>query len=161
MKKLVIVNQTSQKLNEKNLQKLCLDILSILKLKRLRKLNRLKQAHELVLVFLTSKQMQSVNLKFRSKNKPTDVLSFSSEDPEVLGELLFCIDVLKKQSKQQKQTLQAEFAYMLIHGVLHLLGYDHELSKKEEKVMFTLQDRVFAEVCKQLKLDSKTNIFKT
>lgn len=101
------------------------------------------KAKTITLVFLDPKEMKQINKQFRGKNKPTDVLSFASMEEGSLGELLFCLDVLKKQAKEQKHSLEIEFLYMLIHGVLHLLGYDHELSKKEEKLMFKIQDELF------------------
>lgn len=163
MIKIVVVNEANQtldKINSKSLLRLTKGVLRILLNKRLRNLRQLQQKNELILVFLSTQQIKSVNNQFRQKNKPTDVLSFSSTDPRCLGELLFSIGVLKKQAKAQNHSLQAEFVYMFIHGVLHLLGYDHEISKKEEKLMFVLQDRIFAEVCEKLNLDSKANLFK-
>lgn len=90
--------------------------------------------------------MKKINLQFRNKNKPTDILSFQSEDINSLGELVLCIDVLKAQAKKQRHSLDAEVAYMLIHGILHLLGYDHEASAAEERRMFRLQDKGFSEL---------------
>jgi probable rRNA maturation factor len=112
--------------------------------KKIRNKKELSRKKEISLVFLNKKEMKKINLQFRTKNKATDVLSFSSEDPDSLGELLFCVEVLKMQAKQQGHSFEQEFLYMLIHGLLHLLGYDHELSKKEEKLMFRLQDQCFS-----------------
>lgn len=104
---------------------------------------RLLRRPELVIAVLDPAKMKSANFKFRKKNKPTDILSFQSEDPECLGELLICAKVISVQAKEQKHEFESELLYMLIHGLLHLIGYDHEKSKKEEKVMFDLQDRCF------------------
>ena len=90
--------------------------------------------------------MKKINSQFRGKNRPTDVLSFESADPNSMGELLFCVDVLKIQARAQNHSLEQEFLYMLVHGLLHLLGYDHELSKKEEMHMFRLQDQCFRQL---------------
>ena len=147
MIKLIVVNQTESEkkfpFKREDIKRRCRQALQVLSAQRVRQKERLESSKELVLVFLDIKQMKKINSKFRSKNKPTDVLSFSSHDPQSLGELLFCLDVLKKQAKQQNHTLEAEFTYMFIHGVLHLLGYDHEFSKHEEKLMFSLQDKIF------------------
>jgi len=144
--KLTIVNQTSEKINTKRLEKaldLCIQSLCA---KRLRQKKRLTDRAEIVFVFLTEAQMRKINMQFRGKNKSTDVLSFLSADPQALGELLFCMPVLKKQAKRQGHPLEAELVYMMIHGLLHLLGYDHEVSKSEEKVMFQIQNSCFEQV---------------
>ena len=119
--------------------------------KKVRNKRLLIEKKELSVVFLSSVKMQKINKQFRNLNKPTDILSFASIDPQSLGELLLCIDVLKKQAKSQKHSLRLEISYMLIHGILHLLGYDHEISLNEEKLMFRIQDRCF----KKLSLVSK------
>jgi probable rRNA maturation factor len=98
---------------------------------------------EVTLVFLDLKPAQKVNKQFRGKNYATDVLSFDSMDQLSLGELIVCPEVLKRQAKDHKLTYQKELGYMVLHGVLHLLGYDHELGPKEAKEMFDLQDSVF------------------
>jgi len=143
--KLILVNQCKD-LKSKRLEAFFKEILRHFSKVKLRNKKLLNQKKELTLVFLTAKEMKRINHEFRGKNKPTDVLSFQSEDPEALGELLFCIDVLKIQAKEQKHSLEQEFLYMLIHGLLHLLGYDHELSKNEEKLMFRLQDQCFKQL---------------
>lgn len=144
--KLIQVNQTKKALAPKDIKSLdniFKQVLKHFKSKKIRNKNWLDQKTELTVVFLTATEMQRINHQFRKKNKPTDVLSFASDDPASLGELLFCADVLKKQAAQQKHSLFAETTYMLIHGILHLLQYDHEISQKEEKLMFKLQDECF------------------
>lgn len=137
-----VVNQSKNLTHAKKIQK-TLDAV-------IRGLNKTKVRHQkllkskaVTLVFLDPAQMKKINKQFRGKNKPTDVLSFAPMEEGSLGEILFCLDVLKKQAKEQDHSLEHEFLYMLIHGVLHLLGYDHELSKKEEKLMFRIQDQLF------------------
>ncbi len=98
---------------------------------------------ELTLVFLNKKPAQKINKEFRGKDYATDVLSFDSMDALSLGELVLCPDVLKKQAVEHKLTYQKELGYMLLHGVLHLLGYDHETNEKDAKEMFDLQDLIF------------------
>jgi probable rRNA maturation factor len=142
MIKLVVVNKTKE-LNPRRLKAFFQRIQNDFVQKNIRHKKLLLEKKELTLVFLNKKEIQKINFQFRKKNKPTDVLSFQSEDPQSLGELLFCIDVLKSQAKEQKHSLEQEFLYMLIHGLLHLLSYDHEISKKEEKLMFRLQDQCF------------------
>lgn len=102
-----------------------------------------KKADQLILVFVSSSKIKKLNSQFRKKNYPTDILSFDSADPESLGELVLCMDVLKKQAKEHHLSLQRELCYMLVHGVLHLLGYDHEKDDREAQSMYRLQDRIY------------------
>ena len=133
--KLIQVNQTKKFLapqDIKSLEKVFKQIVKHFKSKKIRHQNWLTEKSELTVVFLTVAEMQRINHQFRKIDKPTDVLSFISDDPQSLGELLFCADVLKTQAIQQNHSQFAETSYMLIHGLLHLLEYDHEISKKEE-----------------------------
>lgn len=150
--KLNIVNESPERkaskemLSKKELQTAIDKIRTNLLKYKVRNSILLKQKKELTVVFLGSAQMKRINHQFRKKNKPTDILSFSSDDPESLGELLVCTEVLKEQALHQGHSLKHESVYMLIHGVLHLLGYDHEFSPKEEKLMFKLQDRCYSDL---------------
>ncbi len=141
-----IVNPTAEKINAKRLQRGFTAILGDLLTKKLRQKKKLLEKKEIVFIFLSESEMKKINFQYRGKNKSTDVLSFQSDDPAALGELAFCLPVLKKQARRQKQALDQELLYMMIHGVLHLLGYDHELSKLEEKRMFQIQDSCFEQV---------------
>lgn len=144
--KVIQVNQTQKRRaseEEKQLGLQVQHIVKFLKTKRVRNRARLTEKKELTVVFLNRRDMQQINLKYRGKDKPTDILSFESADPKSLGELLLCSDVLKVQARQQGHSLETETLYMLIHGVLHLLSYDHELSKREEELMFRIQETCF------------------
>lgn len=121
-------------------------------LKILQKENHLKkiQRAELNLSFVNGPQMQRLNKKFRGKNVPTDVLSFESQNPYSLGDLVLCVPVLKAQAKEWKHTLHSELALLLVHGILHLLGHDHEgtgvTARKNAKRMQTLEHKVLSQV---------------
>ena len=115
-------------------------------------LNRRKQrgaalgSKSLRLVFLPPAQMKALNHQFRGRLKVTDILSFSGDKPqECLGELLLCPQVLKKQAQAQGWPFRKELLYLTLHGILHLLGYDHE-SLKESQEMFGLQDDIFSQL---------------
>lgn len=101
------------------------------------------QNKTLTLVFLDVAAAKKINSEFRKKNYATDVLSFDSMDPSSLGELVLCSPVLKKQANEHGLTYKHELGYMLLHGLLHLKGYDHELGPKEAELMFDIQDRLF------------------
>lgn len=114
-----------------------------------KKFNILKSASELTIVFVSTNEGRQLNKQFRKKNYATDVLSFSSVVPNSLGELVFCMPVLARQAGAHGLTLKEETLYMLIHGLLHLLGYDHEQSRSKARTMFKLQDELFAEMTTQ------------
>ncbi len=102
---------------------------------------------ELTIVFLDPMPAKKMNFKYRKKDYATDVLSFEGASPQELGELVLCPKVLIRQAKEHELSFKAELAYMLIHGVLHLLGYDHEKSEKEAQKMFRIQDQLFDRLC--------------
>lgn len=97
---------------------------------------------ELVVVFVTSDEMKRMNKLYRGKDYATDILSFESAEPEALGELVLCLDTIHEQSRRTGLSKRGEAGYMIIHGVLHLLGYDHG-DAKSEAVMFALQDQLY------------------
>lgn len=114
----------------------------------------------LTVVIVGRAEMKKINHQFRGKDYATDVLSFSAEDPIAagfpkgfaMGELVICSQVIQKQAKEHGLSYQQEMLYMLIHGILHLLGYDHELGPRQEKQMFQIQDEIFDSLCKKLDL---------
>lgn len=151
--KIIIVNHSKNiklPISARDLQILIEKIRHYFLLKKVRNKVMLKLKKELTIVFLSKAKMQKINKQFRKKDKPTDILSFTGQDSQSLGELILCLDILKKQAIDQKHSLKNEITYMLIHGILHLLGYDHEVSLQEEKRMFKLQDHCFAELGKGL-----------
>lgn len=102
----------------------------------------------LCVAFVDRKSARELNRKFRRRDYATDVLSFEPLEPGDLGELVICPEVISKQSREHGLLVREELGYMVLHGFLHLLGYDHEKNAREEKRMFELQDRVFAELLK-------------
>lgn len=97
---------------------------------------------ELSVVFLDEKDAKRINWQYRSKDYATDVLSFETDDPEAIGELVMCPQVLKKQALENKLTYENEVTRMIVHGTLHLLGYDHEKSPDDDKKMMALQEQI-------------------
>jgi rRNA maturation RNase YbeY len=82
--------------------------------------------------------MTQLNVTYRGKDRPTDVLSFVSPDifwkQGHLGELVICLPVLKRQARELKHKPELELQILLIHGLLHLLGLDHELSRRQAAI---------------------------
>lgn len=111
---------------------------------------RFKQvrAGELVVVFLREKAARELNKRFRGKNYATDVLSFEGEG-DLFGELIISPRVISRQAREHGLLVREELGYMVLHGILHLLGYDHEKSQAEAKRMFALQDEIFEELLRR------------
>ncbi|MCQ1059477.1 rRNA maturation RNase YbeY [Photobacterium sp. DNB23_23_1] len=85
---------------------------------------------ELTIRLVDEEESQTLNHDYRGKDKPTNVLSFPFEAPpgvelELLGDLIICRQVVEKEAKEQDKPLNAHWAHMVVHGSLHLLGYDH------------------------------------
>lgn len=95
------------------------------------------------------KKIHALNLRFRKVDRPTDVLSFAYEEeekevknaPRILGEIFICVEKAKEQALLYQHSFMREISFLFVHGLLHLLGYDHQ-NKEEEKVMFDLQDKI-------------------
>ncbi|MEE8484824.1 MAG: rRNA maturation RNase YbeY [Nitrospinota bacterium] len=97
---------------------------------------------ELSILFTGGSEMKELNRKFRRIPKATDVLSFPSGDgPEedLLGDIAVCVPVARRQAKKAGWSIEREVLYLLVHGILHLLGHDHERSKAEEEKMERMQ----------------------
>ena len=101
---------------------------------------------ELVIVFVERAEGERLNTEFRNKEGPTDVLSFDPIEEQSLGELVLCLPVVKKQAEDHDLSFEDETLYLILHGILHLLGYDHERGEAEKKEMFSIQDEVFEKV---------------
>jgi len=103
---------------------------------------------EMTIVFISLKEMKVLNSKFRGKSGGTDILSFQGSGLH-LGELVLCCEMLHSQSQSHGLTLEQELGYLLIHGLLHLLGYEHEQGGDAEEEMFHWQDLMFFELWPQ------------
>lgn len=95
-----------------------------------------------------AKTIRIFNKRYRNMDTPTDVLSFGyAKTPKkvdekiFLGEIMIAPAIARKQAKKQSHTLQYELEFLIVHGFLHLLGYDHE-TQKEARVMFRLQKMI-------------------
>ncbi len=98
-------------------------------------------------VLIGSKKMKEINYKYRGKNYLTDVLSFSfidetHEDEIYLGEILINPEKALIQARQYRATFWQEINRLLVHGILHLLGYDHEASPQDAKKMRQMENKI-------------------
>lgn len=100
-------------------------------------------------VLVDNEKIQEINKNYRGIDKVTDVISFAFEDNDkkmynntrVLGEIYICIPRMKEQAILYEHSETRELAFLAVHGLLHLLGYDH-MNKEDEKVMFGKQELV-------------------
>ena len=97
---------------------------------------------ELSIAFVGDESMRELNRKFRRKNKTTDVLTFPGDGP-LLGEIVISVDQARRQAAGEKHSLATEVRYLILHGILHALGYDHETDNGE---MNALELKVRAKV---------------
>jgi probable rRNA maturation factor len=92
--------------------------------------NQFQPDAEVTIRLVDEQESHDLNFEYRGKDKPTNVLSFPFEAPpgmelDLLGDLIICKQVVEKEAEEQNKPLQAHWAHMVVHGALHLLGYDH------------------------------------
>lgn len=103
---------------------------------------------ELSVALVDDARMQELNRDWRDKDRPTDVLAFSQREGEPLGEIALLGDVVisiptaERQAAERGHAVEHEVRELLVHGILHLLGYDHEISPEEAERMFARQAEV-------------------
>ncbi len=102
---------------------------------------------EFNVIFVDEEEIKRINREFRKIDKVTDVISFALiDDAELvqtneLGDVFICVEKAISQAEEYGHSARREFAFLAVHGYLHLCGYDHQ-SPEEEKVMFELQDKI-------------------
>ncbi len=133
-----IQNKTKFKIDKKTFSHIAKKVLS----------GENKGKENLSLAIVSSGEIRNLNKKFRKKDKPTDVLSFELKDKIYLGEIIICPEVVKKNAKENKITFKKELYKIFIHGILHLLGYDHEKSEKEAQIMEAKQENYLSKFIK-------------
>lgn len=109
---------------------------------------------ELTIRIVEADESQAINHDYRDKNKPTNVLSFPSDLPEFiiaeqntyyLGDLIVCASVLETEANAQQKKIEAHWAHICIHGLLHLLGYDH-IEDSDAQKMESLETQILAKL---------------
>ena len=105
---------------------------------------------EVTIRFTDEAESQSLNHEYRGKDKPTNVLSFPFEAPpgieiNLLGDLVICAPVISREAEEQQKAVSDHYAHMTVHGLLHLMGYDHiddadaeEMESKEIDILASL-----------------------
>lgn len=89
-------------------------------------------------LFADDEKLKTLNKTWRNIDKPTNVLSFPHENEQILGDIAISLETLQKEAIEQSKNLQDHFTHLLIHGILHLLGYDH-IEEKDAKEMESLE----------------------
>ena len=103
--------------------------------------------------FIDNEEIHKINKQYRKIDRPTDVISFAfldNEDrakeyasgmPVILGDIYISLDKANEQAKEYGHSMKRELCFLFVHGLLHLLGYDH-MKKEDEEIMFPLQDKI-------------------
>lgn len=105
------------------------------------------------IIFVTKEEIHELNKQYRGVDRVTDVISFALEDAHdvsltdvrVLGDIYICIDRMKEQALEYGHSETRELSFLTVHGLLHLLGYDHQ-TKEEEEIMFGLQRKILSDL---------------
>jgi len=98
-----------------------------------------REAAELSIRIVDEEESRRLNRDYRRQDKPTNVLSFPADLPDevesdLLGDLVICAAVVAREAAEQNKVLQAHWAHMVIHGVLHLVGFDHQNTQEAEEM---------------------------
>ncbi|MGP4072513.1 rRNA maturation RNase YbeY [Piscibacillus sp. B03] len=120
-------------------------------------MEEVNQDAELSITFVNNSQIQEINRDYRQKDQPTDVISFAMQEtgedeieivgeelPEHLGDIIVSIEKARDQAQEYNHSYKRELGFLIVHGFLHLLGYDHQ-TVEEEKEMFERQKHILEE----------------
>ncbi|PLT30968.1 rRNA maturation RNase YbeY [Peribacillus deserti] len=112
---------------------------------------------EISVTFVDNNRIQEINREYRSKDKPTDVISFALEEmgedeieikgadmPRILGDIIISVEKTREQAADYKHSFKRELGFLALHGFLHLLGFDH-MTEEDEKMMFGKQKEILDE----------------
>lgn len=118
------------------------------------KIENVEDGTELSVTFVTNEAIHEINREYRHKDAPTDVISFALEEmgegetaivaegmPRILGDVIISIDRTREQAEQFGHSFERELGFLAVHGLLHVLGYDH-MVPEDEKIMFGKQDEI-------------------
>jgi probable rRNA maturation factor len=92
------------------------------------------KAEEVSISLVSDAQMKKINFQFRDKNKPTNVLSFPAFDEVFLGDIVIAFETLEREANEQNKSFNDHLTHLILHSILHLLGYDHEEEKDAQKM---------------------------
>jgi probable rRNA maturation factor len=114
----------------------------------------IQEGSELSVTFVSNERIQEINREYRDKDRPTDVISFALEEmgegeleivgndiPRILGDIIISVPKAREQAEEYNHSFMRELGFLAVHGLLHLLGYDH-MNEKDEKQMFDRQKEI-------------------
>jgi len=96
----------------------------------------------LTIALADDKRVRALNARHAKKDKPTNVLSYPSDERGFLGDVVLARQTVWREAKQQRKTPSAHVSHLVVHGTLHLLGYDHETSDADAERMEALERRI-------------------
>ncbi|MFZ5364858.1 MAG: rRNA maturation RNase YbeY [Patescibacteria group bacterium] len=105
-------------------------------------IQKVRQSRRVSVALVNNREIQKLNKRYRGKNKPTDVLSFALETPD-LGEIVISLPEAVKSASRLGHSWHREMQFLLVHGLLHLLGYDHETARDRRR-MEAVQDKIMS-----------------
>lgn len=121
------------------------------------KKENVQEGSELSVTFVSNERIQEINREYRDKDRPTDVISFALEEmgegemeivgediPRILGDIIISIPTAREQAQEYNHSFMRELGFLAVHGLLHLLGYDH-MNEQDEKRMFDRQKEILDE----------------
>lgn len=143
MNKFEIINETNEKIKE---------LLEVEKLLEFALKYQKVENAIFNIIIVDEETIQNINREYRGKDNITDVISFALEDDEsfietdfrILGDIYICLNRAKSQATEYGHSFLREISFLTIHGLLHLLGYDH-MNENDEKIMFSLQEMILNE----------------
>lgn len=138
-----VFNQTEENIKEvKTIKKVLKHVIKKEKLKKV----------EFNVIIVDNSYIKKINKEYRNIDKVTDVISFALEDYKdidygyrLLGDIYISLDKAKEQASDYNHSLKRELSFLSVHGLLHLLGYDH-MTDEEEMVMFAKQDEILQDL---------------
>lgn len=145
----MIINQQNKINYGKELQQVIVNVCDIVA-----KVGHLPKDSEVSIMIVDNSYIQELNFIYRQQNQPTDVLSFAmneltadepdydcSQEINILGDIIVSLEQADCQSQEYGHSLERELGYLVVHGMLHLMGYDHEL-EEEGKLMRALEEKI-------------------
>jgi len=99
---------------------------------------------EISILFTDDKKIAELNKRYLKRDGPTNVMSFPIMERGILGDIVISVDTAKRETEKTGETLEEALLRLFIHGLLHLLGYDHERSEEEEKKMQKEEERLLS-----------------
>ena len=113
---------------------------------------KVTEGSEVSITFVDNERIHEINKEYRGIDRPTDVISFALEDYKdevsldirMLGDIYISLDKAREQAMEFGHSFLREICFLTVHGILHLLGYDH-IEKEDEEIMFKKQDEILNE----------------